>query len=765
MAAGWVMAFSLLVSAVARSEPKPLWAPAGIADDPDSFVCFRGQFSTKQSGATMRVVGASEYLVWLDGKLVHDGPARYAKQYPEYQTVFLDTKPGKHILAVQVRNNGVTTRILSDVKPFLWLGLTSGGGDVELPWKCARMPGQRSRAGRISDILGWTDWFDTRQSWKDWQEAAFDDSRWLQPTVVDPGVGEIRPCLVRPVNNTVRFIKPLAKGEFAQTYGYEQDDSSARFFLDDLAPHGMPPQGVWRRYDLGRVRLGRLNITLDCPAGAVVEIASSEQLSHGRVAPWITLSGSRTSNLDHFVARGGRQTFMPFTPKGGRYVEVHVRTTAPVKFLKEEFLERSSFGEPVGSFACGDQLLERIWKTGVETVRACADDAMVDCPTRERGQWTGDVASVSTDIVAVAYGDFSLARRALVQAAQSARADGLVAGVGPGDPGYLSTYAAQWATACVHYWELSGDKSLLTELYQAARSNIAAFDKHTTSAGVDGGLGWGFVDWGYMSDSGPSDMALNLHYLECLKAMVRWDKALDHDDEATADEKRLTQLQSAVSAWLKSRTAEPGGWSNVNYHCSVLALHAGLVPDKEVKECVERIKRHLSACFPNNPLGPPLSDPGVQEPMVITPYFGHWALATLMEHGEADFALDQYRKCWGWMLKGGYTTWLEVFDTRWSHCHEWSGCPTWQLSRYILGIRPRMDLGWDVVEFNPVACRLLKASGTVPLPGGRILRVEWKRDGQNLVVTFKNGAGTIVNTSAVLGQALKVPYQLLASGR
>lgn len=765
MAAGWVMAFSLLMSAVPWSEPKPLWAPAGVADDPDSFVCFRSQFSTKQSGATMRVVGASEYLVWLDGKLVHDGPARYAKEYPEYQTVFLDTKPGKHILAVQVRNNGVTTRILSDVKPFLWLGLTSVGADVELTWKCARMPGQRARAGRISDILGWTDWIDTRQTWTGWQEAAFDDSKWLQPTVVDPGVGEIKPCLVRPVNNTVLSIKPLAKGEFAQSYGYEQDEPSARFFLDDLAPRGVPPQGVWRRYDLGRVRLGRLNITLDCPAGAVVEIASSEQLSHGRVAPWITLSGSRTSNLDHFVARGGPQTFMPFTPKGGRYVEVHVRTTAPVKFLKEEFLERSSFGEPVGSFACGDQLLERIWKTGVETVRACADDAMVDCPTRERGQWTGDVASVSTDIVAVAYGDFSLARRALVQAAQSARADGLVAGVGPGDPGYLSTYAAQWATACVHYWELSGDKSLLAELYQAARSNIAAFDKHTTSAGVDGGLGWGFVDWGYMSDSGPSDMALNLHYLECLKAMVRWDKALDHDDEATADEKRLTQLQSAVSAWLKSRTAKPGGWSNVNYHCAVLALHAGLVQDKEVKECVERIKRHLSACFPNNPLAPRLSDPGVQEPMVITPYFGHWALATLMEHGEADFALDQYRKCWGWMLKGGYTTWLEVFDTRWSHCHEWSGCPTWQLSRYILGIRPRMDLGWDVVEFNPVACRLLKASGTVPLPGGRILRVEWKRDGQNLVVTFKNGAGTIVNTSAVLGQALRVPHQLLASGR
>jgi len=40
-----------------------------------------------------------------------------------------------------------------------------------------------------------------------------------------------------------------------------------------------------------------------------------------------------------------------------------------------------------------------------------------------------------------------------------------------------------------------------------------------------------------------------------------------------------------------------------------------------------------------------------------------------------------------------------LFDTRWSHCHQWSGCPTWQMSRYSLGLRPRLDLAPDTFEF------------------------------------------------------------------
>src|SRR3954463_1000596 len=148
--------------------------------------------------------------------------------------------------------------------------------------------------------------------------------------------------------------------------------------------------------------------------------------------------------MDHFVARGGVQEFSSFTPKGGRFVEIHVLAPDPekIKFVSTSYLERTYHDRPVGSFECDDVLLNQIWKAGVETYRACSEDAIIDNPTRERGQWTGD-AVIGMETASVAFDDLRLARRALVSAARGARSDGLISGLTPSTTP-MSTYACQW---------------------------------------------------------------------------------------------------------------------------------------------------------------------------------------------------------------------------------------------------------------------------------------------------------------------------------
>ncbi len=74
---------------------------------------------------------------------------------------------------------------------------------------------------------------------------------------------------------------------------------------------------------------------------------------------------------------------------------------------------------------------------------------------------------------------------------------------------------------------------------------------------------------------------------------------------------------------------------------------------------------------------------------------GQFVMPERIERGELEFVLSQYRQCWDWAMGDGRATWREVFDTRWSRCHQWSGCPTWQLSRYLLGRQPRYDPGHE----------------------------------------------------------------------
>ena len=167
----------------------------------------------------------------------------------------------------------------------------------------------------------------------------------------------------------------------------------------------------------------------------------------------------------------------------------------------------------------------------------------------------------------------------------------------------------------------------------------------------------------------------------------------------------------------------------------MLGLRAGLVPDDRREEAVAFIKRHILRCFPNDPTAPRLSDPAANNPRLITPYFAHYAFPVLFESGEADFVLDQYRACWGWALGEGRTTWVEVFDTRWTHCHQWAGAPTWQLTRYVLGLHPRFDRRTNSFDLKLLPGSLGQAEGDVPLPSGERIAVRWQAEGDRIRYT------------------------------
>jgi hypothetical protein len=493
-----------------------------------------------------------------------------------------------------------------------------------------------------------------------------------------------------------------------------------------------------------------------------VELAYSEALEKGRVKPWITLSGGESCNMDHYVARGGEQEFFPLTPKGGRFLEVHV--IAPpekVRFISEEYLERTYHGSPEGTFESGDALLDRIWGTGIETYRACSEDTVIDNPTRERGQWAGDVASVALEIAAVGYSDLRLFRRALIQFARSAREDGLVAGLCPGWKEYLSTFAAQWVSACIRYWQLTGDKDLLLELFPAAERNIAAFERHLTPKGVTDEIGLGFVDWGYLRNQGEVDIAVNMHFLAAVRDMVRWCQALGDAGNRDRYANLATRLVSILSGWFDNALAEPESWDAIGLHRAVLALRLSLLNGSRERDAVAAIKRHVNSCFPLDPGAPRLCDPGTANRRLFTPYFAHFTLPELIVRGEMDFVLDVYRKAWGWALQDGRTTWLEVFDPRWSHCHQWSGCPTWQLSRFVLGLDSTFDrapLNYALILHPGM---LTEAKGTVPLPSGHgLLQVRWSRGSNGIEYRLETPVPIVLHPDPRQSNGLRSPVRM-----
>jgi hypothetical protein len=699
-----------------------MW-PEGPAPQPDTYAAFRGTF-TLPAPATVDLLlwGESWFVAEVDGHFAAEGPTRCESGEHEAVAASLKLSAGPHVITAIVTFIGVPTRMVPAELPFLACDAQVGGKAVEVKWLTAFLPGYRVQVRRINPQLGWMEWCDTRQFPAEKSDA------WKAPATPLLGNPRYNRPTIGPVKRIVHAPNAFSEDKLVERFNYELDDPPARFLLRDLhlQEGKLPPQGVWRRYDLDRVRLGRLAVTLDVPLGSIVEIAYAEHLTDGRVAPYITLSSGPSCNMDHFVARGGVQEFAALTPRGGRFAEVHVLADDPakIKFLSAKYLERTYHDRPIGSFECDDELLNRIWLAGVETYRACSEDAIIDNPTRERGQWTGD-AVVGMETASAAFDDLRLARRALVSAAKGARSDGLVSGLTPSTTP-MSTYACQWAGACVRYHQLSGDRSLLDELFSAAVANFAALEAHVNADGLSDDVGWGFVDWGYARPDGPIDPAVNLHYLNALRAMIRWCELLKKPAEKyAATAKRIGGVL----------TKHLAGRPTAEYHVTALALGAGLLTGERESAAVEAMKKHILSCFPNNAAGPRLSDPVVTRSQIITPYFAHFAFPPLIERGQDDFVLDQYRKCWGWMLEDGRTTFTEVFDPRWSHCHQWSACPVWQLSRYVLALNPRFDQAPDRFEFHLRPGKLKRCRGRVPMaafpgvPAGGLVDVEWDREG------------------------------------
>lgn len=726
-----------------------------MASATDSYVGFRGSFElTSAASIEFTVFGATWFTGWLNGNWFCEGPARFPHAFPEYQVFRAQLPAGRHTLAVLVNHIGISTRIIEPITPFLGCRAIAGGKVLTLDWKCARFTGYVSQVRRVNPQLGFIEWCDTRANHVNWQSPDFDDASWSEPVAVTRPFGSLQPLTIANPRSIEHTLTPLVSGEFTENFGYERDDVPARFFLRDLAPTELPPQGVWRRYDLGRVRLMRPRFVLDVPAGTVIEFAYCEALVSDRVSPWITLSGGDSCNLDHYIAQGGPQEFSPLASRGGRFLEVHIfAPESQIRFIDESVVERAYYGEAQGNLHTGDALLDRIWSVGVETHRACAEDAITDNPTRERGQWAGDVVTVGMDIAATAFSDLRLCRRSLVHCAQCARDDGMVAGLCPGGAAFLTTYAAQWINACVHYWELTGDRALLTEMLPYAERNLAAFAAQTTVDGIKDELGWGFVDWGYVRNPGPSDMGVNLHYFAALQGMVRWCDELGATDRSAHYAQSADTLCTLIASYFANEFAQGGdAWTRIGYHRAALGLSLGFFDATQAVQGREFLRTHMLRCFPNNADAPRLSDPFANNPQLITPYFGHYAMPELIEHGGMDFVLDQYRTCWGWSLGDGRTTWLEVFDPRWSHCHQWAGCPTWQLSRWLLGLQPRFDRGAMHYDFELCTGSLPSASGTVPIAGrDEVIKISWRKQSDHLHYTVESPIPLTLHLSDKLG--------------
>ncbi len=760
--------------------------PRAVAEEMNRFVYFRKTFplDALPQATPLHISADGRYQLFVNGNFLGRGPARCdpAFQYYDSYEIAPHLRPGQNVIAVLVHSYGrhmawYQLPRLEPARLFGCGGLFVQGErfDTDESWRYLDSTAwqQDTSAGAV----GFIEVYDARQAPVDWQSLDFDDSNWSGAEVLLapdwPNTPPIRPFphmvprdippLLEEEQQPVRLHRcaqvtevpdqpnlPLQIGAEA----LQALTSCTVEGFDNLLAGGAVPvqttpgQAVVLVLDFGGTVTGRPFFEIDAPAGAIIDVGTSERLQDDHIEPRFH-SFLTSENVDRVITRTGRQRWERFEWTGFRYLQLTIRNaTEPLTIHRVAHTFTSYPVDPQGSFVCSDELLNAIWQAGANTLQLCMHDGFVDCPQREQRQFVGD-AYVEVLVNFAAFGDAALTAKLLRQVQQSQRADGMTQTATPSDTAAESAaaicdYALYWLMTIREYVRYTGDKAIVTELYPSVERVLAWFDRFVDDDGLlNSPPHWIFVDWAQLDKRGQST-ALNAHFVQALRVSAELAEIYGLAPRAVTLRNRADGVSAAINRHLWNE--ERGVYSDarvdgvqgqrVSQQANGLCLAHGIVPPERQARVIAYItdpaRVTLTAAMPGLYEPPPFDD--AHDVVLAQPFCAHHLHRGLALAGRSDLLLANIRERWGAMIEAGSTTIWELWSPMASQCHAWSTTPTFDLSTYILGVAPLAD-GFARVQIAPQPVDLDWAEGTVPTPYGPI-QVRWEQSTDTFQLTL-----------------------------
>ena len=473
--------------------------------------------------------------------------------------------------------------------------------------------------------------------------------------------------------------------------------------------------------DFGKQVNGYFHLKLDGVAGGMVDIGYSEVLVNGQVNPLF-----QGSNGSRYIMRDGMQEWETFMWGSYRYVHLAFRNMRKPIHLYEANLRFSTYPvEYKGSFACSDETLTAIWEVARYTNQLCMMDASMDNPSDEQRHYiqTGRITSL---VSYAAFGDTSLARKLLLQIAQSRMPDGCVHVAWP-DAKTQRELSAEFLDGPLLYiqaiWEyflFSGDFDLLRELYPVVLGLIRWFERWADADGLLANVSplvW--IDHAALERYGKVAI-VNLWHYENLTLAARMAELMDDRKEA---ERLRISAEAVASAFHEAFwDADKGLYAD--------CIHAGIR---------RGYSEHTNAMAYLIPLGRKQYFEqvygkiysGKQPAIKAGPCFQLFIIDAWRKNGRGTEAIELLRQRFAGLIQENVST----FGTMWTQegphvvCQSEAAAPAYLLSTHVLGICP-LQPGFDEFLVEPEIAALTWARGEFPTRHGNI-SIEWKRgDGQ-----------------------------------
>ncbi len=483
--------------------------------------------------------------------------------------------------------------------------------------------------------------YDARLEQKGWNEAGFDDSKWVNALPVRPPTGILRAQTSAP-DRITKTIQPVFVTE--------------------------PDKGIYH-FDMGRLFSGWVRLKISGPKGTSIRLRFTEEF------------GPTYNQSDTYILKGeGTEIWEPrFTWHAFRYIDVFGSPSQ----LTVENLEGRVVNTDIaltGSFDCSNKLLNKILDNYQWTQLGNVHGGVPsDCPHRERRGYTGD-GQISARAAIYNFDMSQFYTKWLDDIADGQNhKTGYVPNTTPYQDGGGGT---PWGSAYViipwYMYQYYGDVRILQKHYEGMKHWVEYMKNSLDKNGIlaSQGLGeWvppGIVDL-------PADFVNSCYYYYCIDLMTKVSGALN----LSSDKEYFIRLAAKAKADINKAYFNKAisSYSIGRQGANIYPLGFGITENQNVgmvfKNLVKNVVNDNKAHFDTGILGTPL------------------LLEVLTEMDRADLAYTLMNQRdfpgFGFMIEKGATTIWETFQGDVSHSHPMFGSVCAWFYQNLGGISPDSD--------------------------------------------------------------------------
>mgnify|MGYP003291485048 CR=1 FL=1 len=603
-------------------------------------------FFGKASKAILKITADDYFKLYINDVYVTQGPP---PSYPNhYYFMEIDVTPflkdGVNTFAVHNYYQGLINRVWvsGDLRSMFWCELYLDGKVAlvsDESWLTATHTGYSS-CGIIGYETAFAERYDSSAKEVGFEKELFDDSQWKPASIYKQTDYILQKSPIQPLS--VYLKKPI----------YTERKGEVLFV------------------DFGQEMVGYLRAKAKGKQGDKILLRFGEELNPDGSIRFDMRCNCRYE--EEWILSGKEDVLDQFDYKAFRYCEIVIPEGASVRDV--EMQVRHYPYEKKAVYETDNEQLRKVLQLCENTIKYGTQEVFVDCPTREKGQYLGDVC-VSGRAQCVLTGDTTLIKKAIIDFCGSAFiCKGVMAVSTSSFMQEIADYSLLLPALILWVYKRDNDKDFLRLTFPYITGVYEYFMQYSQEDGLIEGVKekWNLVDWpdnlrdgynfpltkpiGYGKHN-----VLNAFWIGFLKAYQDICEILGEAVNIAIDNVE----KSFINAFYNKETGlycDSTQKTHSAVHSNVLPLlfDIGMSETKE-RKIVEYICQKK------------LTSMGV--------YMAYFTLAALMKHGEREKAelLATDKGAWLNMLEEGATTTFEAWgkNQKWntSLFHPWATAP------------------------------------------------------------------------------------------